>query len=112
MRPIEHDRGQTSRPIQAGTQIGRLAQASCYGCNVIPGLRHLPRLHMEYWAASEMPYVEERGLDPIPSPREDASLNSYNAIYAIKLGLIGAPISSADTTTVVRLPVSDGVIGQ
>ncbi len=39
-------------------------------------------------------------------------MNSYNAIYAIKLGLIGAPISSADTTTVVRLPVSDGVIGQ
>jgi hypothetical protein len=59
------------------------------------------------WSRSPLPFHAERGLPAPEWARPDFhGSHDFNPIYAIKLGLIGAPIEVADLTVLVTLPAS------
>jgi len=108
MRPLYAPR-RSGGEVGAGERIGSLASAPCFGCNMIPAIRDFPHLHLEYWSARELGYFAERALALPAGLRLDKgnALQSHNALYAMKLGLIGLPVSDADTELALDLPLRD-----
>lgn len=92
---------------EVGDVLGVCRQHPAGFCNSIPGLRGYPKLHLEMWSRRSMPFSCEQGLAPpswmgdiAPSPRP------FNPIYAIKLGLVEAPIKKNDLDVLLTMPWS------
>jgi hypothetical protein len=95
MRPVERP-SPTPVGVHVGDPIGRLASVLSTGCNAIPAVTNLPRLHIGYFSRVELPFFPDRGLgSPSPRLRASCAYEAYNPLYALKLGLIGSPVARA-----------------
>jgi hypothetical protein len=91
--------------IASGEPIGVLARTPYAGCNTLPLLRNHARLHLEYWSSTALGYANERGLEPPQTISSAAAdMHAFNALYAMKLGIIGSPIQSKDVDKAIQLP--------
>jgi hypothetical protein len=90
---------------EVGDVLGICRRHPAGFCNGIPALRGYPKLHLEMWSRQRLPFSCEKGLAP-PSWLDDAepTPQSFNPIYAIKLGLIGTPIGRDDLDVLLTMP--------
>jgi cell wall-associated NlpC family hydrolase len=108
LRTIEWPRHARSK-VRAGESIGICRRHPAIDCNGIPSLREFPRLHLEFWSAQNVPFHSERDLVPPHRPDELGSgktMRAFNAIYAIKLGILVPPVRLPDMTSLLSLPPS------
>jgi hypothetical protein len=100
-----------AREVERHDVLGRLACVVPIGCNAIPGLVKLPRLHIEYWSRRTLSFHHDRELRPSPSPliSDSRQYRAYNPLYALKLGELTAPVSPADVEfATLALPLESG----
>lgn len=92
--------------IAEGELLGRLTPGYQCGCNVIPALRALPRLHVELWSSAALPFWPEAGTIAVGgrSDAEQQAMSAYNVVYALKLGLVGPITTPGGAGRLARLP--------
>jgi NlpC/P60 family len=82
------------RDVGRGDLLGGPGRGFAFGpCNVAPGKAGKCRLHWELWCPQEFgmsPATELRVDRTFPGLPNPAHLMAHNAIYAVKLGLVGS----------------------
>lgn len=103
MRAIQWSR--QADVAEVGDVLGICRRHPAGLCNSIPVLGSYPKLHLEMWSGQRLPFSFERDVaapwwmdDLTPPPR------SFNPIYAIKLGLVAAPIAQNDIDVLLTMP--------
>jgi hypothetical protein len=91
--------------VEVGSILGRVGSRRPVGCNAIPAVATLLRLHWEYWSREPQAFEAERGLDAEDMHRYVKDSRPYNAIYAHKLGVIGQPLTESDIARIAVLPL-------
>lgn len=94
-----------ARDVERGAVLGRCASGRHDTCNDVPALGRTNGLHVEYWSARSPGYHEERSVTATGYAPGATVLRAYNPIYAMKLGLIGLPVSEQDTPRALKLPL-------
>jgi len=90
--------------VAAGAVLGLCAGGDRPRCNAADGLTDAVGLHLEYWTSRATGYSEERSVTAL-AEAPGIGLRAYNPLYAIKLGLIGLPVTRADTARALTLPL-------
>ena len=84
----------TGMKVAAGDQLGFLdTENRWYGCNRLATHRGEPHLHWELWSGSDLGYAPAIELHTSDAELARGGAQAYNPVYAVKLGVIGSPLS-------------------